>query len=96
MSCQFFWFHHKTRRPPAGFGWGCWQTRRRTRDKVLGKERGQAYHSPPGAPSPLRLEESWMLPAAAEAKLEGSGVGIMEEEDSWLRRERQGRVQQIR
>lgn len=36
-----------------------------------------AYHSPPALPSPLRLG-SWALPAAADAKLDGSGVGIME------------------
>lgn len=36
-----------------------------------------AYHSPPAEPSPLLFEESWVLPAAAEAKLDGSGVGIM-------------------
>lgn len=35
-----------------------------------------AYHSPPALPSPLRLG-SWALPAAADAKLDGSGVGIM-------------------
>ena len=35
-----------------------------------------AYHSPPALPSPLRLG-SCVLPAAAEAKLEGSGVGIV-------------------
>lgn len=29
-----------------------------------------AYHSPPAVPSPLLLEASWVLPAAAEAKLE--------------------------
>lgn len=32
-----------------------------------------AYHSPLAVP----LLESWVLPAAADAKLEGSGVGIM-------------------
>lgn len=35
-----------------------------------------AYHSPLVEPSPLRLG-SWVLPAAAEAKLDGSGVGIV-------------------
>lgn len=34
-----------------------------------------SYHSPLAVPSPLR--EASVLPAAAEAKLEGSGVGIM-------------------
>jgi hypothetical protein len=37
-----------------------------------------AYHSPPAPPSPLRLG-SCVLPAAAEAKLDGSGVGIMDD-----------------
>jgi hypothetical protein len=40
-----------------------------------------AYHSPL-VPSPLRLG-SWVLPAAAEAKLDGSGVGIMVDELFW-------------
>lgn len=33
------------------------------------------YHSP--EPSPLRVERSLVLPAAAEAKLDGRGEGIM-------------------
>ena len=41
-----------------------------------------AYHSPLVEPSPLRLG-SWVLPAAAEAKLDGSGVGIMVERLFW-------------
>lgn len=46
-------------------------------------QKGGPYHSPPAVPSALR-EESWVLPAAAEAKLEGSGVGIMKF-DRWLK-----------
>lgn len=43
----------------------------------MGRQATIAYHSPPAPPSPLLLG-SWVLPAAADAKLEGSGVGIME------------------
>ena len=39
-------------------------------------ERNRAYHSPLAETSP-RLLASWALPAAADAKLEGSGVGIV-------------------
>jgi len=46
-------------------------------DPVICEDRVRvAYHSPLVEPSPLLLA-SWVLPAAAEAKLEGSGVGIM-------------------
>lgn len=38
----------------------------------------QTYHSPLIAPS---FFESWLMPAAAEAKLEGSGKGIFPAED---------------
>lgn len=41
-----------------------------------------AYHSPLVEPSPLRLG-SWVLPAAAEAKLDGSGVGIVVKRLVW-------------
>ena len=44
--------------------------------KIITEQRNTAYHSPPVVPSPLLLG-SWTLPAAAEAKLEGSGVGIV-------------------
>lgn len=48
-----------------------------TRERMITESPGwKTYHSPLAVPSPLR-EESWVLPAAAEAKLEGSGVGIM-------------------
>jgi len=40
------------------------------------RRKRKAYHSPAAVPSP-RLLGSWTLPAAAEAKLEGSGVGIV-------------------
>lgn len=53
-----------------------------------------AYHSPPAVPSPLLLEASWVLPAAAEAKLEGSGVGIVE--NNWLTDEGKSPVQRRR
>ena len=44
--------------------------------KVEQGRQNKAYHSLAAVPSP-RLLGSWTLPAAAEAKLEGSGVGIV-------------------
>ena len=43
------------------------------------KERRSTYHSPVPIPSPLLVpdEDSWVFPAAAEAKLDGSGEGMM-------------------
>jgi len=49
------------------------------------RKKDPSYHSPLPGPSPLLPEESWVLPAAAEAKLEGSGEGIMLTAYKWPR-----------
>lgn len=43
------------------------------------KVKSVTHHSPPMAPS---FFESWLMPAAAEAKLDGSGKGIFAVENS--------------
>lgn len=57
--------HHLSERKPAI----------QSSQDVNSDRRDLAYHSP--EPPPSLLEDSWVLPAAAEAKLEGRGEGIL-------------------
>lgn len=50
-------------------------TRRRRRGTSRNNGSELTHHSPPAVPS--LLLKSWVLPAAADAKLDGSGVGMM-------------------